>query len=289
MRTYLFVPADSERKLARAADVQADALILDLEDAVAEGRTAVARQMARAFLDSWPKISRGRKCLVRIKPLTVAASLHDLAAVIGGAPDGVVLPKPKRGADITLLDHYLTILEIREGVEAGHTKIYPILSETPTSLLTAESFLGASARMAGLSWGPYDLATALGAAANRGPDGNYEPTYLFARSMCLIVARSAGIQPIDTIVGNFRDRDLLAKDCTAARRAGFTGKLAIHPDQVEIINNTFMPTADEIAHAQRVVSAFSSIEHGTVALDGEMLDMPHLLQARALLERTRNP
>lgn len=286
-RSYLFVPGDSERKLTRAVDVAADALIVDLEDAVAESEAEKARKMTREFLESWGPLSRGRQCYVRINPMATPHALHDLTAIVGGRPDGILLPKPRRGTDVELLDRYLLCLEVREGLAEGAIKIIPTLTETPESLVAADTFLRSSTRTIGYSWGPVDLATALGATTNRMPDGSFDPTYTYARAMCLVTARADGVEPIDTISGNFRDLDSLARDCVAARRAGFAGKLAIHPDQVGVINETFMPSEDEIAHAQRVLAAFSAQGTGTVALDGEMLDMPHLLQAKSILERSK--
>ena len=283
MRSFLFVPGDSERKLAKAASAAADALVLDLEDAVSADRIDIARRAVREYL----VIHRDRRqtqLWVRINPLSTEKALADLAAIVAGAPDGILLPKIISASDIVVLDHYLSALEVREGVLANSIRIMPVATETAGALFGLGSLARCSERLWGVTWGAEDLSAALGASSNREENGGLEFTYKLARSLCLLAAVAAQVEPIDTVFTNFKDQDGLLKESLAARRAGFTGKIAIHPDQVEPINRAFTPTPEEIEYASRVVEAFSSKRGtGTVALDGKMLDMPHLKQARHLL------
>lgn len=283
IRSALFVPGDSERKLAKVASVGADAVIIDLEDAVVEDNADFARALTAEFLRSHPRDSRSFEIWIRPKPTSHPGCLSDLASVIRYAPDRLLLPKSRSGDDVVLLDHYISAFEARDGIETQSVKIVPILTETPESVIKAWSYPRCSSRLAGFSWGPVDLATALGAATNRAADGNFDSPYLFARAVCLLTARSAGVMPIDTIEANFRDLDLLALKVSEARRSGFTGKLAIHPDQVEVINDGFRPTPEEVDKANRIISAFEGHSRGAIAIDGEMMDLPHLLQARAVV------
>lgn len=284
LRSFLFVPADSERKLAKGLGSNADVLILDLEDAVSVERIDVARGMAREFLQAHR--DRGRQQLwVRINPIDTAMALGDLAAIMPGAPDGIILPKSDSAAETITLGNYLSALETREGVAVGATRILPVATETPRAMFALGSYAGASPRLAGLTWGAEDLSTAVGASTNRLLDGEYEFTYKLARSLCLLGATAAGVAPIDTIWSNFRDPAGLKADAEAARRAGFRGKIAIHPDQVDIINAAFTPDEKEVAFARRVVEGFEKANGaGAIQIEGKMLDKPHLTQARQLLE-----
>lgn len=288
LRSMLFVPGDSERKLAKGAASGADALILDLEDSVAADRTALARDMVRAYLDS-RRDRVGQQLWVRVNPLSTPGALPDLAAVVGGAPDGIMVPKPDSAADIIVLDHYLAALEQRDGLPLGGIRIIPIATETARSVFSLGSYVGCSARLAGITWGAEDLAAALGASSNRGGPDGYAFTYELARSLCLAGAAAAMVQPIDTLYVDFRDTEGLARDSKQSRRLGFTGRLAIHPDQVATINAAFSPDEAEIAHARRVIDAFAaSPGMGVVGLDGKMFDMPHLKQAHRLLAMVRS-
>ena len=283
LRSMLFVPGDSERKLAKGEGSAADALILDLEDSVAPDRTAVARGLVRAYLASRPERTR-QQLWVRINPLATAKALPDLAAIVGGAPDGILLPKPDSAADIVVLDHYLTALEAREGLPPGGIRIIPVATETARAVFALGSYAGCSPRLAGLTWGAEDLAAALGASTNQAPGGGYAFTYELARSLCLAGAAAAAVQAVDTVFVNFRDPAGLAAECRQSRQLGFTGRLAIHPDQAAPINAAYSPDAAEIAFAHRVVDAFAaSPGTGVVGLDGKMFDMPHLKQAQRLL------
>jgi citrate lyase subunit beta/citryl-CoA lyase len=281
LRSMLFVPGDSERKLAKGENSGADALVLDLEDAVPAERIAVARALVRDYLDSHRNRLR-QQLWVRINPLSTAQALADLAAITGGAPDGILLPKTNSGADVVVAGHYLSALEVREGLPQGSVRIFAVATETAPALFALGTFAGCSPRLAGLTWGAEDLSAALGAASNRDEKGELEFTYRLARSLCLAAAVAANVQPLDTVFVDFRDSEGLRAESRAALRAGFTGKIAIHPDQVPVINEAFTPTAADVAHARRVIDAFAA-GAGTVALDGKMLDMPHLKQAQRVL------
>ena len=284
LRSMLFVPGDSDRKLGKAVASPADALILDLEDSVAPDRTRIARGMVRAYLESRPDRSR-QQLWVRINPLATDKALPDLAAIVGGAPDGILLPKPDSAADVVLLGHYLTALEHGEGLPPGQIRIIPVATETARAVFALGSYAGCSQRLVGITWGAEDLAAALGASTNQAPGGGYAFTYELARSLCLAGAVAADVQPIDTLFMNFRDPAGLETDSRQSRQLGFTGRIAIHPDQIAPINAAYSPDADEIAHARRVVDAFAAAPGtGVVGLDGKMLDMPHLKQANRLLQ-----
>ncbi|MDP6343502.1 MAG: CoA ester lyase [Alphaproteobacteria bacterium] len=285
IRSWLFVPGDSDRKLEKARHNGADALILDLEDSVSDDRQEVAREMVRAYLEANPDRSR-QQLWVRINPLDTELSLPDLAAVRPGAPDGICLPKVYSAAEVDTLDNYLSALEAREGLPLGSTRILCVATETAASLLTFHTYLeGGRDRLVGMTWGAEDLAAALGASDNRNPaSGEYDDPYLMAKSLCLAAARAIEAQPVGVVYVDFHDLDGLEADCLRDRRAGFIGKIAIHPAQVEVINRAFTPSADEVAYAQRVVDVFEQNPGlGTVGLDGKMLDMPHLKQARNVL------
>jgi citrate lyase subunit beta/citryl-CoA lyase len=281
----LFVPGDSERKLAKGEGCGADALILDLEDAVAAERRPQARVIVREFLSA-RRGARSSSLWVRVNPLDTSDALLDLSAVMPGAPDGIVVPKTDSAADVVRLDHYLSALEAREGLEIGSTRILPVATETARSLFQLDSYAGASARLHGLTWGAEDLPAALGAATNRGPDGELAFVYQLARALCLAAAVAADVQPVDTVYPDFRDSAGLEKNASRARMDGFTGKIAIHPDQVPIIQGAFTPSAEELAHARAVIAIFAANpDAGTIALDGKMLDRPHLKQAQRVLAR----
>ncbi|UCV23663.1 HpcH/HpaI aldolase/citrate lyase family protein [Ferribacterium limneticum] len=283
LRSMLFVPGDSERKLEKAVSSPADALILDLEDAVAPSRTHIARGMVLEYLKSRPDRQR-QEIWVRINPLATPSALRDLV-VVAGAPDGLVLPKVSSYHDIVQLAHYLEALEVREGIDPGSIRIIPVATETPQALFSLGGYVGCSPRLVGLTWGAEDIAAAIGASTNRRPNGEYDMVYQLARALCLSGAAAAEVQPIDTMFGDFANPEGLEADAKSARQAGFTGKIAIHPNQVEIINRAFSPSTSEVEWSQRVVDLFANNPGlGTVGLDGKMLDMPHLKQAQRVLE-----
>ena len=286
LKSLLFVPGDSEKKLAKAASTGADALLLDLEDAVSQDRLPAARGLVLDYLKSHDRSSQ--QVWVRINPLNTPLSLPDLVAVMPGKPDGIVLPKPLNASDVLQLDHFLSALEQHEGIKAGHTRILPVATEVAGALFSLNTYAGCSARLAGLTWGAEDLATAVGASTNKKDNGEFDDTFVLARSLCLLAAAHAGVQAIDTLSVDFRHADSLQADVQRAKRQGFSGKLAIHPDQVAIINAGFTATPEELQHAQRIVDAFAQAGGaGAVQLDGKMVDKPHLTQALRLLS-TRN-
>ena len=286
LRSLLFVPGDSEKKLAKSISTSADALILDLEDSVSPDRTAIARSMVAEFLKAHGQ--RQQQLWVRINPLQTPLALHDLVAVMAGKPDGIMLPKPLNAKDAQQLDHCLSALEVREGLALGSTRIIPVATEVAGALFDLQSYAGATPRLQGLTWGAEDLATALGATSNRNEQGDFTFTYQLARSLCLLASAHAEVQAIDTLSVDFKDMKALAADVQNARREGFSGKLAIHPDQVEVINQGFTPSANDISHAQRIVDAFAQAQGaGAVQLDGKMVDKPHLTQALRLLQLSR--
>lgn len=281
LRSLLFVPGDSERKQAKAESVDADALILDLEDSVESSRLPVARAMVCDYLSNHDS---GPQLWVRINPLDSGLALADLAAVVRAAPAGIVVPKVTGAADIVLLAHYLDILEVREGLPAETIGILPVATETPQALFALGEYRDSSPRLSGLTWGAEDLAAAVGASTNRQDDGEYDFTYNMARSLCLLGAYAANVPAIDTLWADFRDTNGLARSAANARRNGFSGKIAIHPDQIEVINQAFVPDKAEIERAQRIVDAFAQADGtGTLQLDGQMLDRPHLKQAQRTL------
>ena len=280
-RSWLFAPGDSERKMEKATGGAADIVILDLEDAVAEAEKPKARSMVAAFLAANAK--HRARLWVRINPIQGPHALADLAAVMPAAPAGIMLPKPRGRADAELLDHYLTAFEAAAGIAIGVTKVILLATEMPESMLAIGSYAGVP-RVVAMSWGGEDLATALGATDNRGDYGGYDFTYELARSLCLVGAAAAGVPAIETIHGDFRDEAGLRKRAAQMRRAGYRGMLAIHPAQVDVINEAFTPSAEELAAAQEIVDLFAANPGaGTIGHKGAMLDRPHLARAQAVL------
>lgn len=273
LRSLLFVPGDRPDRMEKALGSGADALILDLEDAVAPAAKPEARRHVAEFLNT----HSNAKLWVRINPLDGDEADRDLAAILSSHPDGIVLPKAEGGTSVAELTRRLT--------ERGNAtaQILAIATETPAAMFQLGSY-GGSKRLAGLTWGAEDLPAAIGAATSREPDGRYTPPYELARSLCLFGAAAAGVAPIETVYPAFRDIDGLAAYAARARRDGFTGMMAIHPDQVAAINAAFTPSEAEIAHARAVVAAFEAQPGaGALSLDGRMIDRPHLLQAQRTL------
>ena len=292
-RSWLFVPGDSERKLSRAAESAADALILDLEDSVAGERRSQARVLVAEHL----RARRGptsQELWVRVNGLASGELLADLVGVVPAAPHGIVVPKLASFAELETIHHYLSALELREGLVRGTVRLVAIATETPQALLqmsalasgAAEHREGVRGRLAGLTWGAEDLAAAVGAQAKTDAGGSLTPLFELARSLCLLAAASAGVTAIDGVYSAFQDAAGLAKDLERARRDGFSGKLAIHPAQVAAINAAFSPSESELEHARRVLAAFAAAGNaGVASLDGRMIDRPHQLQAERLLSR----
>src|SRR5580658_6740499 len=285
MRSLLFVPADSDRKLAKSAGAGADALILDLEDSVLAERKPIARGLAREFLGS---AMPGVQMWVRVNDLASGELLKDLTAILPAKPAGIVLPKIRGPEDIETVSNYLEALEASHGVGASATSILALATETPIAVLRLPELVGRQfPRLAALSWGAEDLSSALGAGDPRFADGSWRPTYAHARAQCILAAHALGVEAIDTVYLDYRDATGLGVACQASRHDGFTGCLAIHPDQVAVINAAFTPSDAEIALAHRIVQAFAGGE-GAVSIDGRMFDVPHLKAAQRLI-RTASP
>jgi citrate lyase subunit beta/citryl-CoA lyase len=281
IRSMLFVPGDSERKLARASGTAADALILDLEDSVLPAHKAKARGLVREYLDACSDRSR---LWVRVNDLRSGELLSDLAAIVGAAPAGIVFPKIYGPEDVDALRHYLDALEVAYGVAAGALSLAVLVTETPAAVLRLGDLVSRpQPRVSALMWGAEDLSSALGAQDPRAPDGSWRPTYEYVRSQCILAAHALGVEAIDTVFVDIRDAAGLRSACETARHDGFTGKIAIHPDQVPIINAAFSATEKELAAARRIVAAFES-GAGAVSIDGKMYDIPHLKAARRLLD-----
>jgi citrate lyase subunit beta / citryl-CoA lyase len=285
MRSLLFVPGDSEKKLEKAPACGADVIIIDLEDAVAPAAKVKARGIAVEYLKSAK--DRKTRFYVRVNALSTGLIDADLDAVIHGGPDGVMLPKSAGGVDVVALGAKLAVREAISGLPDGATKILPISTETTASIFNMGSYRGVSARFEALTWGAEDLSAEVAAETNRMPDGNYTEPYRLARSLCLFAATAAEVTPIDTVFTNFRDGEGLKRESLAARRDGFLGKMVIHPDQVPVVNEIFTPTKETIIRAKAIMDAFAKSGTGVASLNGEMLDMLHVKYAERVLSRAK--
>jgi citrate lyase subunit beta / citryl-CoA lyase len=287
MRSLLFVPADSAKKLDKAMTCGADALIVDLEDSIALDGKVRARQSAAAFLKEALAASQRPYLLVRVNGLSTGLTDADLDAIAPVKPDAIMLPKAEGGASVVHADAKLAVREATNNLPDGHIKIIAIATETAASLFVAGTFADASGRLTGLTWGAEDLSAELGAQANRDAQGRFLDPYRLARVLCLAAAASAGVQPIDTVYVDFRDEKGFRRECEEALRDGFTGKMAIHPAQVPIINEVFTPSREAVAHAQTIIDAFAkSPGAGVVGIGGVMYDQPHLKRAQRLIARS---
>jgi citrate lyase subunit beta/citryl-CoA lyase len=286
MRSLLFVPADGGSKLEKAMASGADAVILDLEDSIAPERKVHARMAALEFLRAAQSKTQRPRLLVRVNGLDTGMTDTDLEAVVPGKPDAILFPKAEGGATVTHLDAKLAVREAIAGLPDGTIKILAQTVESAAGLFSAGTYHHSSARLIGMTWGPEDLSAELGAEANREADGTLTEPYRLARSFCLFGAAAAKVPAIETIHVDFRNAEVLRRDTELARRDGFSGRLAIHPAQVAVINEVFTPSAEQIANAMAIVAAFAAQPGaGTVGIDGKMFDRPHLLRARALLAR----
>ena len=292
LTSLLFVPGDSERKQIKALTTAADALILDLEDSVAAAQLPAARLRVRELLTSQKERSQ-QQLWVRVNSPSSGQLMEDVTAVFAGAPDGLLLPKISSAEEIIEVAHVLEALEVRDRRPIGCTRLMVIATETPQAVLNLPGYAERLAqvpevlqRVTALTWGSEDLSAALGAASKIDAQGALTFTFQLARSLTLLAATALGVQAIDGVFVDFRNGQGLAQEARVARRDGFAGKLAIHPDQVDAINSAFSPSESELARARRIVAAFAASPHaGVLTLEGEMIDRPHLIQARRLLDR----
>ena len=281
MRSWLFAPGDSEKKMGKAVAGAADVVIFDLEDAVATQNKPKARRMVHAFLRDHPDDQA--RIFVRVNPLDGPFTLEDLVAIMPGRPGGIMLPKAYGRQDVEDLHRYLEVLEVANGIEQGSTPVIVLVTETAEGMFQTGHYKGAP-RVIALTWGAEDLADSIGASSNTNPDGSYSFTYEMARSMCLLGAAAAGVAAIETIQGDFRDLERLKARAERVRRDGYRGMLAIHPAQVEVINEAFMPSEEEIAEAREIVAVFAANPGvGAIGYKGGMLDRPYLSRAQQLL------
>ena len=286
MRSLLFVPADSARKLDKAMSSGADTLIVDLEDSIVFDGKARARESAAAFLKNAMSNAQRPYLMVRVNGLQTGLTDADLDAIAPAKPDAIMLPKAEGGAAIVHTDAKLAVREAQNDLPDGHIKILPIATETAAALFMVGTFAGASARLIGMTWGAEDLSAELGARANRDEQGRFPDPYRLARSLCLAGAAAAEVAAIDTVFVDFRNDAGFRRECEEACRDGFVGKMAIHPAQVPIINEVFTPSANAIAHAESVIAAFAAAPGaGVVGIGGVMYDRPHLVRAKQLLAR----
>jgi citrate lyase subunit beta/citryl-CoA lyase len=287
-RSLLFVPASEDRKLAKALASEADLLILDLEDSVALDAKPAARDLAKGFLADHAG-KAGRPLLyVRVNAFDTGLTADDIAVILQQKPDGIMLPKAGSGADAARLSAMLDAGEQAAGLPPRGIAIIVIATETPAAVLHLASFAGSTPRLAGMTWGAEDLGAAIGARTARDDAGALTSPFVLARNLCLFAAHAAFVQAIDTVHTDFRDASGLQREAEAAARDGFTGKMAIHPSQVGVINAAFTPSAEEIAEAQAVVDAFAAQNNpGVIAIGGRMFDKPHLERARRVLARAR--
>lgn len=287
MRSLLFVPGDSERKLEKGFGAGADVVIVDLEDSVAAQNKAAARAIAARFVIE-RRTETSSAIYVRVNDLSTGLTDDDLAALVPAKPDGIMLPKSNSGQDVQQLSAKLRVREAENGLADGAIKILPIITETPAGVLAAATYAGASKRLAGLTWGAEDLSAAIGASAARDEHGHYTDLFRHARLTTILAAGAAEVAAIDTVFPNFRDMAAFAAECAEAERDGFAGKMAIHPDQVPVINAAFTPSAEAVKHSQAIVDAFAAAGNpGVVGIDGKMFDRPHLRLAERLLARAK--
>jgi citrate lyase subunit beta/citryl-CoA lyase len=287
MRSLLFVPGDSERKLEKGFGAGADVVIVDLEDSVAAANKSAARDVAARFISSQKQQTRSA-IYVRVNDLSTGFTDADLAALVPAKPDGIMLPKSNTGQDVQQLAVKLRVHEAESGLPDGGIKILPIITETATGVLAAASYAGASARLAGVTWGAEDLSAAIGARSTRDENGRYTDVFRLARAMTVLAAGAAEVAAVDTVFPDFRDMAAFEKECREAERDGFTGKMAIHPAQVPVINAAFTPSAEAVGLSQAIVDAFAAAGNpGVVGIGGKMYDRPHLRLAERLLARAR--
>ena len=282
LRSLLFVPGDSDRKFEKAGRCGADALIFDLEDAVAPPEKEAARGRVAGWLDRADEVDPA--LFVRVNPFDTGLTKDDVAAIMKPGLAGIVLPKTNGAEDVAKLSELIDPIEREAGMEPNGVKILVVATETARAMFTLDSYAPAHPRLLGLTWGAEDLGSAIGVTANKDEEGAFTFPFQVARALCLFAATKAEVAPVETLYADFRDMEGLEADCLAARRDGFVGRLAIHPAQVETINRCFTPSDEELAHAQKIVDAFAAQpEAGTLGIDGKMVDIPHLKAARKML------
>ena len=288
MRSLLFIPGDSPKKLDKGLGSGADALLLDLEDSISPQRKADARKTTLAFLKQAIPVKERPRIYVRINGFATGLTDADLDMIVSGRPDGIMFPKAEGGAAVTQCDAKITAREAMHGLPDGSLDIIAIATETAQALFLAGTYGGSSKRLKGLTWGAEDLSVELGAEANRDKDGNFLAPYQLARSLCLAGAGAAQVQAIDSVYVDFRNEAGFRRECEEAKRDGFTGKMLIHPAQVAVCNEVFTPTPEAIERAKAVVAAFAADPGaGTIGIGGVMYDRPHLERARQLLARLK--
>ena len=286
MRSMLFLPGDSEKKQAKGLESGADALILDLEDSVAEANKAAARPISAAFIAAHR--GKGQVLYVRVNDFTTGLTEADLEGVMPAKPDGIMLPKCTSSADVTRLSAMLRVHEARNDIADGATRIVPLITETAQSVLAASTYSVADPRLAGITWGAEDLSASIGARSARDADGRYTDVFRLARALCVLASSAASVAPIDTVFTDFRNDEALRAECDAAERDGFTGKMAIHPAQVPVINAAFTPSLEAVVKSRAIVAAFAAAGNpGVVGIEGKMYDRPHLRLAERLLARAK--
>ena len=287
LRSLLFVPADSEKKLAKVADSAADAVILDLEDSVSAARKAKARSMLADFFGSLERTEKTPRLIVRVNALDTGLTDDDLKSVVPLVPDAILQPKASNGADLQDISARIAVLEAESHIEDGLIKLHALMTETAGGLLNAATFSGKTSRLEALAWGGEDLAAAIGASSNRDETGAYTEVFRLARSLTLLTAADAGVDAIDTVFTNYKDEDGLKRECEAAVRDGFSGKMAIHPAQVPVINAAFTPPPGDVERAKTIIQLFEEAgpDAGVLSLDGKMIDRPHLRQAERIVRR----
>jgi len=282
-RSWLFAPGDSEKKMTKAMEGSADIVLIDLEDAVAPDNKANARPMVHDFIKAHPE--QRHRLWVRINPFDGPYTLFDLVAIMPAHPGGIMLPKVYGRQEVEKLDHMLSALEVANGIEEGSTPVIVLITETAEAMFHTGDYKGAP-RVVALTWGAEDLADSIGASSNKNPDGSYSFTYELARSLTVLGAATAGVTAIETISADFKDLDALRARAERVRRDGYRGMLAIHPAQVDVINEAFTPTAEEVAEAQEIVDIFAANPGvGAIGWKGGMLDRPYLARAERLLRQ----
>ena len=286
LRSWLFVPGDSERKLEKIVTTDADVVIIDLEDSVAPQNKELARTLTARSLSYLNHIERNFQVYVRVNPLASEDCIKDIDAVMSGAPDGFMLPKAEGGPSIEHLSHLLRVAEAKAGLTDGQSKIIAIATETPAGVFAAGTYGPAHPRLVALTWGSEDLSSVVGSFAQRDETGQFTPLYAHARTMTLLSAAHANIAAIDSIYADFRDAEGLEKECLEAVRDGFIGKMAIHPAQIATINRIFTPSDAQITEAKAIIATFENADQaGVISMNGKMLDRPHLVKAQRLLAR----